>query len=84
MKKPFHELPIEEQIEQSSVIAVAEYEEGDDGRIRAIIVEVLKEAPDTVSYYDVGDEHPASSHYGGAARSRGDAVIFFLLTLPQR
>ena len=80
--RPFHSLPIEEQIQQATLIAVAEYEEGDDGRTRAIIREILKKEPGTVSYFDVGDEHPMSSYYGAPDRSRGDGVVIFFLGSP--
>jgi len=60
METPFHEMPLEQQIEHSSMIALAEYEEGEDGRMRAMIREILKKAPNTASYFDVGDEHPMS------------------------
>ncbi|MBZ2190350.1 hypothetical protein K8B33_14665 [Alcanivorax sp. JB21] len=82
--RPFYELPLEEQIEQASVIAVAEYKEGSDGRMRAIITDILKKEPGTVSYYDVGDEHPGSSYYPMEGRSHGDGVILFFTGSPAR
>lgn len=79
---PFYELPIEQQIEQSSMIAVAEYEDGGDGRMRAMIREILKKDPGTVSYFDVGDEHHMSSYHGSSDRSRGDGVVIFFTGSP--
>ncbi|WP_111655549.1 hypothetical protein [Isoalcanivorax indicus] len=82
--RPFYELPLEEKIEQASVIAVAEYREGSDGRMQAIITDILKKEPGTVSYYDVGDEHPGSSYYPMEGRSHGDGVILFFTGSPAR
>lgn len=79
---PFHEMPIEQKIEHASLIAVAEFEEAEDGRMRAIIKEILKKAPGTVSYYDVGDEHPMSSFYPSSGRSRGDGLVLFFAGSP--
>lgn len=82
--RPFYELPLEEKIEQASMIAVAEYQEGSDGRMQAIITDILKKGPDTVSYYDVGDEHPMSSYYPVEGRDRGDGVILLFTGSPAR
>lgn len=79
---PFYELPIEQQIERASMIAVARFEEGEDGKMRAIITEILKKSPGTVSYYDVGDEHPRSSYYKGSDRYYGDGVVMFFTGSP--
>jgi hypothetical protein len=81
---PFHELSVEQQIEQASMIALAEYEEGEDGRMRAIIREILKKEPGTVSYFDVGDEHGMHSFYDRDDRAHGDGVIIFFTGSPAR
>ncbi|MCG7993944.1 MAG: hypothetical protein JAZ06_00825 [Candidatus Thiodiazotropha taylori] len=38
----FHELSLEEQIKTASVIAIAKYEKSSDGKMKAIIKELLK------------------------------------------
>ena len=39
---PFHELGVEEQIKASSAIALVEFKADADGRMRAVIQELLK------------------------------------------
>ena len=73
----FHELPIEEQIKAASVIALASYEPGEDGRMKAVLKEFLKKDPDVTFYYDLGDEHRPSSYYPKPNASRGDGVVIF-------
>lgn len=73
----WHEMPIEERIEKSSVIALARYEKGQDGRMQAIIKEFLKKDPDTSIYYDIGDEYTNSSYYPKDDTHYGDGVIIF-------
>lgn len=80
--KPFHEMPIEDQIKASSAIALARYEKGSDGKMRAVIQEFLKKDPDATIYYDVGDEYPHSSYYPTENTSYGDGVIIFFVGSP--
>lgn len=79
---PFYTLSIEEKIAKASVIALAKYEQADDGRMQAIITEFLKLEPDTKIRYDVGDEYPSSSYYPSEDRSRSDGVLIFLTGSP--
>lgn len=80
--KPFHELDIEEQIEKSSVIAVARYEKAADGKMKAVIREFLKKDPDVVLYYEVGDEYPEASRYPAENTNYGDGVVIFFRGSP--
>lgn len=80
--KQFYDLPIEEQIQNASLIAVARYEQAPDGRMKAIITDILKKDPDAISYYAIGDEHPSSSYYPSEKSSRGDGVILFFTGSP--
>ena len=73
----FHELPIEEQIQKSSVIALARFERGPDGSQKAIITEVLKQTPGTVFYYKIGDEYPEGRHYPTQRERLSDGLIIF-------
>lgn len=81
-EKPFHELEVEEQIKQASVIALAKYEPSPDGKMNAIIKEFLKKEPGTTIYYNVGDEHPRSSYYPKAKTKYGDGLIIFFTGSP--
>ena len=61
-EKPFHELTLEEKIKTASFIALAEYQKTSSGKLVPVIKEFLKEDPDSVIYYKVGDEYKT---YGG-------------------
>lgn len=80
--KPFHELGIDEQIKQSSVIALARYERASDGQMKAIIKEFLKKDPTVQIYYNVGDEYKSSSYYPREKTSYGDGVVIFFTGSP--
>jgi hypothetical protein len=79
---PFHELPIEDQINYASAIALAEFQPGPDGRMRAIITDILKQEKDVVLYYHVGDEYADSSYYPQESVSHGEGLIIFLTGSP--
>jgi len=76
-RPPFYELPIEEQIEEASVIALARYEPAEDGRMKAVLKEVLKKKEGTTFHYEVGDEYSPSSHYPKSGTSYGDGIVIF-------
>jgi hypothetical protein len=78
----FHELPMEEQIKRASVIALARYEPGEDGKMKAVIREFLKMAPDTVIHYKVGDEFASGSFYPSPERHYGDGMVIFFVGSP--
>jgi len=80
--KQFHELPLDEQINESTVIAIAKYEASQDGRMKAVIKEFLKKKEGVKIYYDVGDEHPSSSFYPEEDTSHGDGVVIFFTGSP--
>jgi hypothetical protein len=73
----FHELPIEEQIKASSVIALASYEPAEDGRMKAVLKEFLKKDADVTFYYELGDEYRPSSYYPKPNTSYGDGIVIF-------
>ncbi len=78
----FHELSIDEQIKEASVIALARYEPSPDGRMKAVIKEFLKKKPGTELYYDVGDEYPSASYVPEENASRGDGLVIFFVGSP--
>ncbi len=79
---PFHELELEEQIRNSSVIALAKYEPSADGKMEAIIKEFLKNEPGAVIYYGLCDEHPSSSYCPKANTNYGDGLVISLAGSP--
>lgn len=79
---PFHALRVDDQIKQSSIIALAQYEQASDGRMKAVIKEFLKKDPNTIFYYDVGDEYSPSSYFPKDNTSYGDGAIIFFTGSP--
>lgn len=79
---PFHDLGLEEQIKQSSVIALAKFEPAPDGQMKAIIKEFLKKDPGVTIYYNIGDEHPSSSYYLQKDVGHGDGLVIFFTGSP--
>lgn len=80
--KQFHELDIEQQIKQASVIALAEYVPSEDGKMKAVITEFIKNQPGTTIYYNIGDEHPLSSYYPKNKSRHGDGLVIFFTGSP--
>lgn len=79
---PFHELPVEEQIKKSSIIALARYETAPDGKKKAILKEFLKKEPGTTIYYNIGDEYPPGSFYPTKGRGNNENLIIFFTGSP--
>ena len=77
----FHDWPLEKQITTASVIALARYEKDGD-RTKCVISEILKQAPGTKFYYNVGDEYRQCSHYPKPNEDRGDGQVMFFLGNP--
>lgn len=75
-------MSIEQQIEASSVIALARFEEAPDGEMKAVIEEVLKKTPGTTFRYDVGDEYPQASRYPRDGTDYGDGIVIFFTGSP--
>ncbi len=82
MERPFHEMGPEESIEAASATALAKYEPGPDGRMKAVITEFLKKELDAKVPYDIGDEYPRGSYYPKENVSRGDALLLFFKRSP--
>ncbi|MCL2525212.1 MAG: hypothetical protein FWF20_09910 [Betaproteobacteria bacterium] len=77
---PFHELEVEEQIKEATVIALARYERAGDGRVKAVIKEFLKKEPNTTIYYDIGDEYV--THFPNDATREGTGLVIFFVGSP--
>ena len=73
----FSEMSVDDQIAAASVIALIDYEPADDGRMQAIIGEILKKSDDVEFSYEIGDEYHSHSYYPDGRRSNDGAVIFF-------
>lgn len=81
-KPDFHELPLDEQITQASVIALTRYEPSPDGKMRAVIREFLKQDPNTIIHYKVGDEFTSGAYYPSQGRDYGEGTIIFFVGSP--
>jgi len=77
----FSDWPLEKQIAEASVIAVARYEKDGD-RYKAIISEILKKGSDVQFYYKVGDEYTQGGHYLKERTRYGDGQIIFFTGSP--
>jgi hypothetical protein len=77
----FYALPLEKQIDAASVIAIAKYQQ-DGERNKCMISEILKVAPGTKFYYNVGDEFRQCSHYRKPGEERGDGQLMFFVGNP--
>lgn len=77
----FHDWPVEKQIAAATVIAVGQSKE-ENGRLKCIISEILKQAPNTVFYYKVGDEYRQASHDVKPGTDYGDGQIMFFTGSP--
>lgn len=78
----FHELNIEQKIEKSSVILLAEYKQAKDGKFRVIIKEFIKAPKDTKFYYSIGEEYENSSFYPEKGVGYGEGEIMFFIGSP--
>jgi hypothetical protein len=80
-ERQFHEESVDEQIRQSSVIAIGRYERDPDGKLRMIFKEFLKKAPGTEIYYEIGDEYEMS-YRPQSERKEGEGMLFFFVGSP--
>jgi hypothetical protein len=81
LERPFHDLSPEEMIKHASVILLTKYET-EGTKLRAVVTEVLKRAPDTALYYAVGDEYHHLSRWSGDTEAHGDGNVVFLVGSP--
>lgn len=77
----FHDWPIEKQIQKTSVIAIARYEK-QDGKLKCVISEILKQTPDTKFFYKIGDEYRSGSRYMRDDITCGDGQVIFFTGSP--
>lgn len=82
LKLPFHELTLDEQIKNSSVIVLTKYEKIEDGKVKSIISDILKHEGGATFYYSVGDEYHDSSFYPRDDIHYGDGQVVFFVGSP--
>lgn len=82
LELPYHELAIEDQITHASAIALAKYQPGDDGRMKAVITAILKKDKDVAFYCQAGDEYSDSSYYPRDDTSYGEGLVIFFSRSP--
>lgn len=71
-------LSLKDKVKRATVVLVTENQQK-QGRIRAIVKEILKKAPNTSFYYNVGDEYgPASILQPKADTRYGDGSLVLL------
>jgi hypothetical protein len=76
----FHDWPLEKQIAAASVIALTKHR-AENGKIKSVIVELLKLKPGTAFYYKLGDEY--GSEYNAKERTAyGDGQVMFFVGSP--
>lgn len=75
----FGERPLEQKIARASVIVLLQLKE-EGGKHKAVVSEILKKAPGTRFYYEVGDEYEMLSHMPrencGDCEGQGHVVFF--------
>jgi hypothetical protein len=79
---PFSDLGMEDQIEHASVIALAEFQPAADGKMLAVITDILKKEDGVIFYYQVGDELVGSSYYPRDKVLHGDGLVAFFTGSP--
>ena len=79
--KPFHELPPEEMVKQSSAILLTKFQK-DGERLEAVVIEILKQRAGADLYYKVGDEYADLSRWPRENESYGDGDVVFLVGSP--
>ena len=59
----FHELSVDEKIELATAILIVRYEEGNNGKYKSVIEDILKKDDGIELYYNVGEVYEDDSHY---------------------
>lgn len=77
----FHDLPPEQKVAKASAILLISYQK-DGPRVKAVVAEVLKQEPETVLTYSVGDELAFLSYYPKDDETRGEGQVVFMVGSP--
>jgi hypothetical protein len=79
--KSFDSLGPEEKIKRASAILLTKHENA-NGKLKAVVVEILKQPSDGSLKYAIGDELPEMSHYGGDTATYGEGMVVLFLGSP--
>jgi hypothetical protein len=82
-RSEFDRLPPEQRVQSASVIALAKWQRS-GSTLRCVISEILKQRPDTVFYYKVGDEFRAGNQRATENADFGDGEVLFFTGSPAR
>lgn len=77
----FSQLSVENQIAGASVIVLSTWKK-EDGKLKCIISEILKQKPGTIFHYRVGDEYTSASRYPQERTSYGDGLVMLFTGSP--
>ena len=77
----FYNWSVDKKIEKASVILLTEWHK-DGPKLKAMIKEILKIEPNTVLYYEVGQEFESQSLYPEEGTSYGDGQLVFMTGSP--
>ena len=80
--KQFYELSSDEQIKTASVIILTKYEPVQDGKVKAVVSQILKKDDNVTFHYKIGDELASSSYYPRENTSYGDGLVVFFTGSP--
>lgn len=74
----FDRMTPEQKIQHATGILLTKHQ-FDNGKVKSVVVEILRQSPEEDQRYAVGDEIPDLSRYGGDATTRGEGdVVLFL------
>ena len=82
--EPFHEMPIDAQIDRVSVIAIARFEQDEKGQPIAVLDEILKKDDGVDFYYTVGEEMHSERFMAQRSHADSDGIVMFFVGSPAR
>jgi hypothetical protein len=77
----FHQWTLEKKIESASVIVMTVHKE-ENGKLKSIISEILKQGPGVTFYYGIGDEYVHGGRDLEANTFYGDGEVIFFTGSP--
>ena len=82
-RSEFDRLSPEQRVQSANVIALAKWQKS-GSTLKCVISEIVKQTPDTVFYYKVGDEFRAGNQRATENADFGDGEILFFTGSPAR
>jgi hypothetical protein len=83
VRSEFDRLSPEQRVQSASVIALAKWQRS-GSTLKCVISEIVKQTPNTVFYYKVGDEFHAGNQRATENADFGDGEILFFTGSPAR